>query len=130
MTCFLENVTKARPDNQTVTSLKWFNRRFIFINKAFHCTTGNQLLKIERKIDKETIFVHSYTRLKRIKRPVIFRELVWSIMGYNSPIMQMDRDTLPYVEEFRDFFLKRSIDYEKTPSLVAIHKFVKTIETF
>ncbi|GAB1600058.1 uncharacterized protein LOC106875510 [Argonauta hians] len=48
-----------------------------------------------------------YTRLKMIKRPVMFHQLVWSIMGYNSPLMQMDRDTLPYVEEFRDFFLKR-----------------------
>lgn len=48
-----------------------------------------------------------YTRLKTIKRPVLFRHLVWNIMGYNSPLLQFDHPNLPYVEEFREFFLRK-----------------------
>lgn len=48
-----------------------------------------------------------YTRLKTIKRPVMFRQLVWGIIGYNSPLLQFDHPTLPFVEEFREFFLRK-----------------------
>ena len=39
--------------------------------------------------------------------PIIFRDLVWVMQGYNSPIDTFHLDRIPFIEEFRKFFLIR-----------------------
>lgn len=46
-------------------------------------------------------------RAGHLTQPVVFSNLVWSIMGYNSPLNQHATPHIPYLEEFRQFFLSR-----------------------
>ena len=43
----------------------------------------------------------------RLHEPIYFRRLIWSINGYASFINQHKLKTVPYLEEFREFFLTR-----------------------
>lgn len=42
----------------------------------------------------------------RLDRPLLLHRLVWSINGYGSFINQHSLSTVPYIEEFRSFFLQ------------------------
>ena len=46
-------------------------------------------------------------RAGHLEGPTLFEDMVWSIMGYNSPLHQHDRPFTPYLEQFREFFLTR-----------------------
>ena len=52
----------------------------------------------------KTLFGH-VIRAGNIKNPLLFKTMIWNIMGYSSPIDQHERDEVPYLEEFRHFFL-------------------------
>lgn len=43
----------------------------------------------------------------RLESPLHFSAMAWAVMGYNSPLNEHDRPTLPYLEEFRHLFLSR-----------------------
>jgi glycoprotein 2-beta-D-xylosyltransferase len=42
-----------------------------------------------------------------LRKPVLFSNMVWGIMGYDSPLNQHRLHQVPYIEEFRTFFLSR-----------------------
>ena len=42
-----------------------------------------------------------------IKEPWLFKTMLWNIVGYSSPIIQYKLREVPYLEEFRQFFLIR-----------------------
>lgn len=42
-----------------------------------------------------------------ISEPITIPKMVWNILGYESPINHLSRQTLPYVTEFKDFFYNR-----------------------
>ena len=42
-----------------------------------------------------------------LQQKTLYRNLVWGITGYFSPLNDHLRPTVPYLEEFRDFFLKQ-----------------------
>ncbi|XP_025106571.1 beta-(1,2)-xylosyltransferase-like isoform X3 [Pomacea canaliculata] len=46
-------------------------------------------------------------RAGRLPGPTRFSALAWAVMGYNSPLSQHGRESVPYLEEFRHFFLSR-----------------------
>ena len=46
-------------------------------------------------------------RAGHLEGPTLFEDMVWSIMGYNSPLHQHYRPFTPYLEQFREFFLTR-----------------------
>ena len=53
---------------------------------------------------------HLFGKVKRISdfpQPVLFKNMVWSIVGYESPLDDHFLGEVPYVEEFREFFLTR-----------------------
>ena len=54
----------------------------------------------------KTLFGH-VIRVGNIKNPLLFKNMIWNIMGYSSPIDQHERDEVPYLEEFRHYFLTR-----------------------
>lgn len=54
----------------------------------------------------KTLFGH-VIRAGNIKKPVLLKTMIWNIMGYNSPLNQHDRDDVPFLEDFRHFFLAR-----------------------
>ena len=54
----------------------------------------------------KTLFGH-VIRAGKIKKPLLFNTMIWNIMGYSSPIDQHEREEVPYLEEFRHYFLKR-----------------------
>ena len=46
------------------------------------------------------------TKAKYLKKPVIFREAIFSIPGHESPMYYMDQDKMQYVEEFSAKYLE------------------------
>ena len=48
-------------------------------------------------------------RAGQVTRPIVFKKLIWSMMGDNSPIsdFHIKWNTVPFLEEFRHFFLTR-----------------------
>ena len=46
-------------------------------------------------------------RVGEIKEPMLFRTMIWNMVGYNSPIVQHELAEVPYLEEFRHFVLTR-----------------------
>lgn len=54
----------------------------------------------------ETLFGH-VTRAGHLSKTTTYKDLVWSITGYNSLINQHSLPHVPYLEEFREFFLRR-----------------------
>ena len=53
-------------------------------------------------------------RVGELEQTVLFQSLVWGIMGYDSIYHQFNLPTIPYLEDFRDFFLtQHGIDPEK-----------------
>lgn len=62
----------------------------------------------------KTLFKH-VTRVGELTEPVMYENMVWSIVGYDSPLDEHDLPAVSYLEEFREFFLsKHSVksDYE------------------
>lgn len=49
----------------------------------------------------------NYIRAGAFKGPVRLKRLLWGIMGYDSFLNHHSRETVPYLEEFRQFFLTR-----------------------
>jgi len=45
--------------------------------------------------------------LKNVNKPIAFRNLVWSVIGYNSPINFHSLHSLSYIEEFSNFLRSR-----------------------
>lgn len=42
-----------------------------------------------------------------IRKLTMFEKMVWGIMGYDSPINKHSNPTVPYIDEFKTFFLSR-----------------------
>ena len=81
--------------------------------KAFQMSPGNiTILWIDGHpsgtLDStwETLFGH-VLRAGYIQQPSMFSHMIWGIMGYDSLLSQFNRVSVPYLEEFRDFFLSR-----------------------
>lgn len=49
----------------------------------------------------------SFIRAGDLKEPTKFNNMLWNIMGYDSPLNQHSLPAVPYVDEFRQFFLSR-----------------------
>ena len=49
----------------------------------------------------------SFIRAGEMQTATTFNNLVWNIMGYDSPLSKHSLNILPYLEEFREFFLSR-----------------------
>ncbi|OWF55801.1 beta-(1,2)-xylosyltransferase-like [Mizuhopecten yessoensis] len=47
------------------------------------------------------------TKVKDMKEPVFYKEVIWAVIGYNSPMNFHSLNSLPYVEEFSHFFKTR-----------------------
>ncbi|KAH3785795.1 hypothetical protein DPMN_163889 [Dreissena polymorpha] len=61
-----------------------------------------------------TLFGKVY-RVSKLKKTVQFKNMVWSIVGYESPLDNHRLPSVPYLEEFRQFFLSQhriSLKYE------------------
>lgn len=54
----------------------------------------------------KTLFTNVY-RIGHMERPMKFLDLAWGITGFESPISHRDILEIPFVEEFRKFFLKQ-----------------------
>ncbi|XP_041347609.1 beta-1,2-xylosyltransferase RCN11-like [Gigantopelta aegis] len=54
----------------------------------------------------KTLFSNTI-RAGHLRGPTVFEDMVWSIMGYDSPLNQHNRPFTPYLEQFREFFLTR-----------------------
>ena len=54
-----------------------------------------------------SVLFHSVKRLTSLPPRSLFINMVWNIMGYNSPLSMFDASQLPLVEEFRDYFFNR-----------------------
>ena len=55
------------------------------------------------------------TRVGELTQPVMFENMVWSIVGYDSPLDEHDLPAVSFLEEFRHFFLSKygvQTDYE------------------
>lgn len=46
-------------------------------------------------------------RVQDYVQPVLYRDLIWAVLGYNSPINFFSLVSLPFVEEFSDYFISR-----------------------
>lgn len=46
-------------------------------------------------------------RAKHLHQPVMFSNVVWSLLSYFSPLWDTRLSSVPYLEEFRSFFLSR-----------------------
>lgn len=53
----------------------------------------------------DTLF-NTVTRVRTLSRPVLYRDLIWTMQGYNSPLNQHTLDSVPLTEQFRSFFLE------------------------
>ncbi|KAH9508190.1 hypothetical protein Btru_054964 [Bulinus truncatus] len=53
-----------------------------------------------------TLF-HSYIRAGRFQRPTVFSTLAWGMLGYFSPLNRHELTHVPYLKEFREFFLSK-----------------------
>lgn len=54
-------------------------------------------------------------RVGEFTEPVLFENMIWSIIGYDSPLNEHDLPSAPYLEEFRHQFLSKhgvQTDYE------------------
>jgi len=48
----------------------------------------------------------SVTKYKAVPYDTIYKTLIWSAVGYNSPLNFHNLHSVPYIEEFRKFFLR------------------------
>ncbi|CAG5127765.1 unnamed protein product [Candidula unifasciata] len=48
-----------------------------------------------------------FFRAGHLKEPTVFENLVWGLLGYFSPLNEHERTEVPYLTEFREFFLTR-----------------------
>lgn len=55
--------------------------------------------------DTWTVLFKHVKRVGEFTTPVQFDNMIWSIVGYDSPLDEHDLPSVPYLEEFRDFFL-------------------------
>lgn len=52
-------------------------------------------------------------RAGQIEQPVLYRNMVWNILGYYSPLNEHNAPVIPLVENFRQFFLSRHDIHEE-----------------
>ncbi|XP_045167038.2 uncharacterized protein LOC123530332 [Mercenaria mercenaria] len=83
------------------------------VSKAFEMQPGNiTILWIDGHpsgtldITWKTLF-GPILRAGYIQQPSMFNHMVWGIMGYDSPLNKHNSKNMPYLEEFRKFFLSR-----------------------
>lgn len=100
------------------TMTDFYNAFLVY--KAFNMSLGNiTILWIDGHpsgtLDStwETLFGH-VLRAGYIAQPSKFNQMIWGIMGYDSLLSQFERENVPYLEEFRDFFLTRHAVSTKT----------------
>lgn len=54
-----------------------------------------------------TVLFGKFIRVGQLPKPTVFQSLIWGLLGYFSPLNEHDRSDVPYLEEFREFFLSR-----------------------
>ena len=54
----------------------------------------------------ETLF-GNITRAGQLQEPVLYKNLVWNILGYYSPLNAHHKPDIPLIEPFRHFFMSR-----------------------
>lgn len=59
-------------------------------------------------IDKswDTLF-GQIERIEKFDQPVLYKDLIWAVLGYNSPINFFSLGSLPFVNEFSGYFLSQ-----------------------
>lgn len=48
-----------------------------------------------------------------LDQPILYKDIIWTVLGYNSPLNFHSIESLPYVEEFSNFFKRKHGATEK-----------------
>ena len=89
----------------------WFNAFLVmkFLNHTSH-DTNILLIDAHPQVHLDNVWnviFNSSRKLSGLHRRTYFGELVWGIIGYNSPLASVWSTRPPFIEEFRDIFLSR-----------------------
>ena len=57
--------------------------------------------------DTWSVLFNKVTRIGHVSNVTLYNEFVWVEQGYNSPMNNQKANSIPLVEEFREFFLNR-----------------------
>jgi len=89
----------------------WYNTFLVmkFLNHT-SCDTNILLIDSHPRVhldDVWKVIFNSSRKLSALGRRTYFSQLVWGIIGYNSPLASLFSDAPPFIEEFRNVFLSR-----------------------
>jgi len=89
----------------------WYNAFLImkFLNHT-SCDTNILLVDAHPQVHLDSVWkvvFNSSRKLSALHRRTYFRQLVWGIIGYNSPLASVLSAPPPFIEEFRSIFLSR-----------------------
>jgi len=89
----------------------WYNAFLVmkFLNHTC-CSTNILLIDAHPKAhldDVWKVIFNSSRKLSALDRRTYFSQLVWGIIGYNSPLASLLSVHPPFIEEFRNIFLSR-----------------------
>ncbi|KAL3851877.1 hypothetical protein ACJMK2_015576 [Sinanodonta woodiana] len=97
--------------NMYHTMTDWYNAFLMitFFNQTGRFTRIILMNEQTRGALDETweILFDELLSMKKLSKPVQFSKLVWNILGYESPLNFHGLASLPYIEEFHKFFLRR-----------------------
>lgn len=104
-------VTRYEYVNLYHTMTDWFNAFLMLVVFRKSPDTSSVLLIDSHPAGDldgvwNTLFGH-VTRAGHLTGTIAYDDLIWGITGYNSPINQHSLSHVPYLEEFREFFLTR-----------------------
>ena len=98
--------------NMYHTMTDWYNT-FLVMRFLNHTASETDILFVDAhpKGSLDNVWgdlFHSFKFLSQMKQQTtLYKNLVWGMQGYNSPLSKFYANTLPYVEEFREFFLSQ-----------------------
>lgn len=104
-------VTRYEYENLYHCLTDWYNA-FLLMKFFNHtsCSTNILLIDAHPQIhldDVWKVLFNSSRKLSALDRKTYFSQLVWGIIGYNSPLASLLSTRPPFIEEFRTFFLSR-----------------------
>lgn len=123
------NINRLRRPNTTFAVLRYeYANLFHQITDIYNVYVVTKLLKLDPShvnilffgrhntghIDKcwDTLF-GDVERIEEFNQPVLYKDLIWAVLGYNSPINYFSLLSLPFVDEFSDFVVKQHNSIKK-----------------